>query len=76
MPLNFFKIFVLKTFIEVVEVVDVDMGYMRFRTMVYAFQDNVIPMICDTLMPFFLNFEEGLRINDLTATLQSKLEVN
>ena len=53
MPLNFFKIFVLKTFIEVV---DVDMGYMRFRTMVYAFQDYVIPMICDTLMPFFLNF--------------------
>ena len=52
------------------------MGYMRFRAMVYHFQDHVIPMICDTLIPFFNNFEDGLRMNDLTATLQSKLEVN
>jgi hypothetical protein len=73
MPLNFFKIYILKIFIETVEIVDVELGYMRFRTMVYAFQDNVIPMICDTLMPFFHNFEDGLRINDLTASLQSKL---
>ena len=46
MPINFFKIYTLKVFIETVEVVDVDIGYMRFRTMVYAFQDHVIPMIC------------------------------
>jgi hypothetical protein len=46
LPLNFFKIYILKTFIEMVEIVDVEMGYMRFRTMVYAFQDKVIPVIC------------------------------
>lgn len=56
MPLNFFKILTLKTFVEAVEVVDSEMGYMRFRTMIYAFQDNVIPMICECLMPFFYAF--------------------
>ena len=44
--------------------------------MAYSFQDHVIPMICECLMPFFHNFEDGLRVNDLTASLQSKLEVN
>lgn len=70
--LGYFKIYILKCFIEAVEVIDTDMGYMRFRSMVYSFQDNVIPLICETLMPFFENFEEGVRISELEL-LQSKL---
>ena len=43
---NFFKLYLLKAFIDAVEVVDYEMGYIKYRTMVYSFQDNVIPMIC------------------------------
>jgi hypothetical protein len=43
---TYFKLLVLKTFIETIEIVDSEMGYMRYRTMVYSFQDNVIPMMC------------------------------
>ena len=75
LPLNFLKVYILKTFIETVEVVDSEMGYMRFRTMVYSFQDNVIPVICEILMPFFYAFEEGLKINELSF-LQSRMDVN
>jgi len=46
MEANYFKLLVMKTFVETIEVVDNEMGYMRYRTMVYSFQDNVIPMIC------------------------------
>lgn len=48
---------------------------MRFRTMVYNFQDNVIPMICENLIPFFEKFEEGVKISELSQ-LQSKLDVS
>jgi len=51
------------------------MGYMRYRTMVYSFQDNVIPMICETLMPYFYSVEEGVRICELSH-LQGHLKVN
>jgi hypothetical protein len=50
---NFFKLYLLKSFIDAVEVVDYDMGYIKYRTMVYSFQDSVIPTICETLMPYF-----------------------
>jgi hypothetical protein len=43
---NFFKLYLLKAFVDAVEVVDYEMGYIKYRTMVYSFQDNVIPMIC------------------------------
>lgn len=46
LPLTYFKVYLLKIFIEAVEAIDTEMGYMRFRTMVYNFQDNVMPMIC------------------------------
>lgn len=69
MPLNYLKIYILKTFIETIEIVDSEMGYMRFRAMAYSFQDNMIPMICDTLIPFFNNFEDSIRVSDLTANI-------
>lgn len=43
---NFFKLYLLKAFIDAVEIVDYEMGYIKYRTMVYSFQDSVIPMIC------------------------------
>jgi hypothetical protein len=43
---NFFKLYLLKSFVDAIEVIDYDMGYIKYRLMVYSFQDNVIPMIC------------------------------
>jgi methyl coenzyme M reductase subunit D len=51
------------------------MGYMRYRSMVYSFQDDVIPHICETLMPFFYRIEEGVRISELSY-LQENLKVS
>ena len=44
------------------KVVDYDMGYISYRLMVYNFQDNAIPMICDVLMPYFYGIEEGVQM--------------
>ena len=49
---------------------------MRFRSMIYSFQDNIIPMICDTLIPFFHNFEDSIRVSDLTVNIEAKLDVS
>ena len=43
---KYMKLYLLKSFVDAVEVVDYEMGYMRYRMMVYSFQDNAIPMIC------------------------------
>jgi hypothetical protein len=43
---KYIKLYLLKSFVDAVEVVDYEMGYMRYRMMVYSFQDNAIPMIC------------------------------
>ena len=73
--MSYFKMYLFRNFISTVETIDNEMGFMRFRTMVYNFQDNVIPMICDNLIPFFEKFEEGVKISELSQ-LQSKLDVN
>lgn len=52
---SYFKLYILKSFVDAVEVIDYEMGYMKYRTMVYNFQDNIIPMICEVLMPYFYN---------------------
>ncbi len=72
---NFFKLYLLKSFIDAVEVVDYEMGYVKYRTMIYSFQDNVIPSICDTLMPYFYNIEEGVQISELSF-LQGRIEID
>jgi hypothetical protein len=43
---KYLKLYLLKSFVDAVEAVDYEMGYMRYRMMVYSFQDNAIPMIC------------------------------
>jgi hypothetical protein len=63
---NYFKLYLLKSFVDAVEIIDYDMGYMKYRTMVYSFQDQVIPMMCETLMPYFYKIEEGVQINELS----------
>lgn len=75
MEADYFKLFMYKTFVEAIETVDVEMGYMRYRSMVYSFQDDVIPHICETLMPFFYRIEEGVRISELSY-LQENLKVS
>jgi hypothetical protein len=72
---SYFKLYILKSFVDAVEVIDYEMGYMKYRTMVYNFQDNIIPMVCEVLMPYFYNIEEGVQINELSF-LQQHLQVN
>ena len=60
---DYFKLYLLRHLIDAIEVIDTEMGYLRYRTMVYAFQDNVIPLICDMLMPYFYAMEEGVRMS-------------
>ena len=36
---GYFKLLLLKNFIDAIEIIDTDMGYLKYRTMVYAFQD-------------------------------------
>ena len=38
-PGDYFKLYLLKQFIDAIEVIDTEMGYLNYRTMVYAFQD-------------------------------------
>ena len=42
------------------------MGYIKYRTMVYAFQDTIIPLMFDTLMPFFYKVEESIKLSELS----------
>ena len=46
MKASHFKLYLLKSFVDAVEIIDYEMGYMKYRTMIYNFQDNIIPMIC------------------------------
>lgn len=43
--------------------------------MVYSFQDKAIPMICETLMPYFYKIEEGVLIKELNL-LQDNMNIN
>jgi hypothetical protein len=42
--------------------------------MVYTFQEFVIPLIMDSLLPYFHSVQEEIEINDL-ALMQSHLTV-
>jgi hypothetical protein len=53
LPGSYFKLYLLRSLIEAIEIIDYEMGYMKYRCMIYHFQDNVIPFVCETLMPFF-----------------------
>jgi len=66
LPSEYFKLYLFKSFIDAVETIDTEMGYLKYRTMIYSFQDAVIPLICDILMPYFNHMEDGVRVSDLS----------
>lgn len=43
-----------RVFIEVVGQVDSFMGFINYRTMIYAFQEEVVPIIAESIIPHFL----------------------
>lgn len=63
LPNSYFKLYLLRSFIEAIEIIDYDLGYMKYRTMIYHFQENVIPFVCDVLMPFFYKIQENIEVN-------------
>jgi hypothetical protein len=63
------------SFIDAVQVIDTEMGFISYRKMLKNFQENIIPMICDTLCPYFQNIEESAQFNELSF-LHEKLQIN
>jgi hypothetical protein len=35
--------------------------------MVYRFQDQMMPLVCESLLPFFYSIEDTLRVSELAA---------
>jgi hypothetical protein len=48
---------------------------MNYRSMIYNFQDNIIPIITEELIPYFQGVEESIKINELSS-LQASLSVS
>lgn len=42
-----YRLFLWKSFIQAVEPVDSSMAFLAYRTMIYSFQDNIIPIITE-----------------------------
>lgn len=51
------------------------MPFMNYRSMIYNFQDNIIPIITEELIPYFQGVEESIKINELSS-LQASLSVS
>lgn len=48
-----YRLYLWSLFIETVSVVDNDLTFLVYRSMVYNFQEFVIPEIMDSLLPYF-----------------------
>ena len=44
--------------------------------MIYNFQDNIIPIITEELVPFFHKVEDNIKVNELSTSLQSNVSVS
>lgn len=74
-PNQKYRLYLWSLFIETVSVVDNELTFLVYRSMVYNFQQIVIPEIMDTLLPYFNSVREEIEINDLSS-LQAHLSVS
>lgn len=70
-----YRLYLWKLLIQTVSVVDNDLSFLVYRSMIYSFQENVIPLIMDSLLPYFQSVKEEIEVNDL-AYMQSHLTVS
>ena len=52
------------------------MTFLTYRTMVYSFQDNIIPVITEEMIPYFQKVEDNIRVNELSTNLQTSVIVS
>ena len=52
------------------------MTFLTYRTMVYSFQDNIIPVITEEMIPYFQKVEDNIRVNELSTNLQTSAIVS
>ena len=57
------KIFLYKNFIEVVSTIDNAMEYVGYRTLVYSFQEEILPDIVRQVYPWFDRLAHDMRVN-------------
>ena len=50
------------------------MGFIKFRTLSYNFQEEVIPIISKSLIPFLYCVEDIMKVNEI-SDLQENLNV-
>lgn len=69
-----FRLYLFYHFIENVSTPDTKMPFVDYRSLCYSFQDSILPPIFDSLIPYFLNFEQAIQLSELTA-LQESLQL-
>ena len=64
-----FKLYLWKIFIETVSEIDTKLGFMEYRNLVYTFQEDVIPVMFDDLMPYFHAVRSNIEVNVLSGEM-------
>ena len=50
-----YRLYLFLAFSEQVSILDTDLGFIPYKTLLQSFQDSVIPEMVNVLMPFFMN---------------------
>jgi hypothetical protein len=64
-----YKLYLWKIFIETVSEIDSKLGFMEYRNLVYCFQEEVIPIVFEDLMPYFSSVRSNIEVNILSAEM-------
>ena len=70
-----YRLYLWKIFIQAVSVVDSELTFLVYRSLIYSFQEHIIPLIMDALLPFFKSVREEIEVSDLTI-FQSRLTMH
>ena len=70
-----YRLYLWKVFIETISNIDGSFTFLTYRATVYSFQENIIPIIMDALLPYFQSVEDLIKVNELAA-MQEKLAVS
>jgi hypothetical protein len=70
-----YRLYLFYYFIDSVSFIDDKTPFIEYRTMSNNFQDSIIPLILECLIPYFMNFEEAMEVNEL-AVMQDKMYLN
>lgn len=55
-----YKLYIWINFMEEVSTIDRDISFLEYRSMIYSFQELIIPNVMDDLLPFFQSVKEEI----------------